>query len=190
MKHITKVLFIAIITILTCSIAQAEENGLIDMFDDAYMQEYGLCDSNGRLYFQSVDWDGSTCYAYLTDMAVYTCEPGNAPQKLCVLPNEPDNFYLIDGTLKDDEIAQLYETVTYIAADRGVVYGYNVYSGGWGIIDDDSIHWNENRLDFSCLFHEDVFYPDRIVRGFMTDQALVINLRTKQFFRRNTAGTD
>lgn len=174
MKRILTVLFAAMIAVLTCGAALADEIGSIDMFDDAYMQEYGLCDSNGRLYFQSVDWDNSTCYAYLTDMAVYVCEPGGAPQKLCTLPSEPENFYLIDGTLKDDEIAQLYETVTYIAAYHGAVYGYNVYSGGWGVIDESGIHWNESRLDFSCLFHEDSFYPDRIVRSFMTDRALIV----------------
>ena len=178
MKRILSVLCAAVIAVLACASALADEPERIDMFDDAYMQEYGLRDSEGRLYFQSMDWDGSTCYAYLTDMAVYTCEPGGAPQKLCTLPSEPENFYLLNGALNDDEIAQLYETVTYIVADRGTLYGYNVYSGGWGVIDASGIHWDENLLDFSCLFQEDDFYPDRVVRSFMTDQALVVLANT------------
>lgn len=153
-------------------LAEAKDN--IDVFDSAYMVEQGLCDSNGRLYFQAEDWDGETCYAYLTDMGVYIYEPNEKIRKLCTLPSEPENFYLIDGKLTDKEIAQLYETVTYIVAYNGNVYGYNVYSGGWGLIDKEGIHWDEVSLDFSCIFHEDSFFPYRIVRSFLDEEMLLV----------------
>lgn len=182
MKRMLTLFFTVLLAVLSCGFALADETDAIDMFDDAYMQEYGLCDSNGRLSLRSVEWDGSTCYAYMTDGAVYLCEPGQAPQKLCALPVAPENFGLTGGTLTADEMAQLDETVTHIAVNGGVVYGYNVYSGGWGVMDENGMHWNENRLDFSCLFREDDSSPDRIVRSFIVDRALVVLAYTQDAY--------
>lgn len=173
MKRMMTLLLAMMMAVLSCGFALAEESGSIDMFDAAYMEEYGLCDSSGiRLYFNDVDWDGTTCYAYLTDRAVYTCQPGEEPQKLCTLPDLPENFHEYEGELSNEQIAQLYETVTYITAYQGTLYGYNVYSGGWGVIDEGGIHWKDNQLNFSCLFHVERFYPDLVLRSFMMDGML------------------
>ena len=153
----------------------AESDGNLDVFDDAFMKEHGLVDANGaRLYIQDMDWDGDTCYAYLTDMGVYTYTPGGEPEKLCTLPPAPENFYARVGGLTDEDLELLHNTVTYISVWDGTLYGYNVYSGRWGAIDGEGVHWRDSRLNFSCLFHEDSFFPDRIANSFMTDDALYV----------------
>ena len=121
-----------------------------------------------------MDWDGDTGHAYLTDMGVYTYTPGGEPEKLCTLPPAPENFYArVDG-LTDEDLELLHNTVTYISVWDGTLYGYNVYSGRWGAIDGEGVHWQDSRLNFSCLFHEDSFFPDRIANSFMTDDALYV----------------
>lgn len=161
--------------LILCTAAAAESDDNLDVFDDQFMQEYGLLDASGlRLYVQDMDWDGDTCYVYMTDMCIYTYTPGGEPEKLCTLPPAPENFYArVDG-LTDEDLEQLYNTVTYISVWDGALYGYNVYSGRWGVIDDEGIHWEESSLNFSRLFHEDSFFPDRIAYSFMTDEALYV----------------
>ncbi len=140
MKRMMSLLLAMMMVVLSCGTVLADSSGSIDMLDDAYIEEYGLCGSDGRLYFQFMDWDGTTCYGYLTDMSVYACPVEGAPQKICTLPDAPENFESYEGNLTEEQIAQLYEIVTYIAAYQGTLYGYNVYSGGWGVIDEGGIH--------------------------------------------------
>lgn len=173
--NLIRTALLCLLLLLCAGGALAESDGNLDVFDDAFMKEHGLVDANGaRLYIQDMDWDGDTCYAYLTDMGVYTYTPGGEPEKLCTLPPAPENFYArVDG-LTDEDLELLHNTVTYISVWDGTLYGYNVYSGRWGAIDGEGIHWQDSRLNFSCLFHEDSFFPDRIANSFMTDDALYV----------------
>lgn len=173
-----------ILLILACVFCTASAENK-DIFTNEFMQENGLYDQTGRFYFQSVDWDSDICYAYLTDMSVYTCTSEGVVSKMCKLPSPPDNFYLIDGELSNDEIAALYETVTYTVPFRGKLFGYNVYSGRWGAIDAQGIHWESIALDFSPLFYEDEFYPARVVRSFMNDRELVLFVNAQDEFDGN-----
>lgn len=167
--------------LLVCGWALAEEEtDNLDVFNKAFMQENGLCDENGqRLYLQDMDWDGDLCYAYLTDWCVYTYTPGGEVQKLCALPEAPEGFFYDPESMSEEETEQLGGTVTYIAAWEGALYGCNVYSGRWGVIDEEGVHWEESRLNFSCLFYEDSFFPDRIVAGFMAEDALYVLADTR-----------
>lgn len=173
--NLIRTALLCLLLLLCAGGALAESDGNLDVFDDAFMKEHGLVDANGvRLYIQDMDWDGDTCYAYLTDMGIYTYTPGGEPEKLCTLPPAPENFYArVDG-LTDEDLELLHNTVTYISVWDGTLYGYNVYSGRWGAIDGEGVHWQDSRLNFSCLFHEDSFFPDRIANSFMTDDALYV----------------
>ena len=173
--NLIRTALLCLLLLLCAGGALAESDGNLYVFDDAFMKEHGLVDANGaRLYIQDMDWDGDTCYAYLTDMGVYTYTPGGEPEKLCTLPPAPENFYArVDG-LTDEDLELLHNTVTYISVWDGTLYGYNVYSGRWGAIDGEGVHWRDSRLNFSCLFHEDSFFPDRIANSFMTDDALYV----------------
>lgn len=172
-----RTLFLLLLTLLflLSTSSMAETSNGIDVFNDRYMKEQNLVDEFGlRLFFQDVAWDGDTCYAYLSDMGIYTYTPGGEPEKLCTLPPAPENFYArVDG-LTDEDLELLHNTVTYISVWDGTLYGYNVYSGRWGAIDGEGVHWRDSRLNFSCLFHEDSFFPDRIANSFMTDDALYV----------------
>ena len=165
---------------LLLMMALAMLNGLalaesdIDVFDDAYMTEQGLFDEDGRFYFQAITWDGDRCYAYLTDMGVYVYEPGKEPERLCSLPDAPENFYSIYESMNETQKEQLDNTVTYIVAGNGSLYGYNVYSGKFGPIDESGIRWEDVKLDFSCMYAEDIFFPDRVVNSFLTDRELIL----------------
>ena len=173
--NLIRTALLCLLLLLCAGGALAESDGNLDVFDDAFMKEHGLVDANGaRLYIQDMDWDGDTCYAYLTDMGVYTYTPGGEPEKLCTLPPAPENFYARVGGLTDEDLELLHNTVTYISVWDGTLYGYNVYSGRWGAIDGEGVHWRDSRLNFSCLFHEDSFFPDRIANSFMTDDALYV----------------
>lgn len=173
--NLIRTALLCLLLLLCAGGALAESDGNLDVFDDAFMKEHGLVDANGvRLYIQDMDWDGDTCYAYLTDMGIYTYTPGGEPEKLCTLPPAPENFYArVDG-LTDEDLELLHNTVTYISVWDGTLYGYNVYSGRWGAIDGEGVHWQDSRLNFSCLFHEDSVFPDRIANSFMTDDALYV----------------
>lgn len=173
--NLIRTALLCLLLLLCAGGALAESDGSLDLFDDAYMKAHGLVDANGaRLYIQDMDWDGDTCYAYLTDMGIYIYTPGGEPEKLCTLPPAPENFYArVDG-LTDEDLELLHNTVTYISVWDGTLYGYNVYSGRWGAIDGEGVHWRDSRLNFSCLFHEDSFFPDRIANSFMTDDALYV----------------
>ena len=173
--NLIRTALLCLLLLLCAGGALAESDGNLDVFDDAFMKEHGLVDATGaRLYIQDMDWDGDTCYAYLTDMGVYTYTPGGEPEKLCTLPPAPENFYARVGGLTDEDLELLHNTVTYISVWDGTLYGYNVYSGRWGAIDGEGVHWRDSRLNFSCLFHEDSFFPDRIANSFMTDDALYV----------------
>lgn len=172
-----RTLFLLLLTLLflLSTSSMAETSNSIDVFNDRYMKEQNLVDEFGlRLFFQDVAWDGDTCYAYLSDMGIYTYTPGGEPEKLCTLPPAPENFYARVDSLTDEDLELLHNTVTYISVWDGTLYGYNVYSGRWGAIDGEGVHWRDSRLNFSCLFHEDSFFPDRIANSFMTDDALYV----------------
>lgn len=163
---------ICIMTLLNCTaFAESEKN--IDVFDDSFKLEHGLTDADGMsLYIKAAEWDGNILYAYMTDNSVYTYEPGGAPKKLCELPPMPEDLYLIYDSMNDADIDRLHSSVTDIAAYNGSLYGLNVYSGKFGIIDGDGVHWNDTELNTQCLFSYDYFFPDTIFRCFLTDKEL------------------
>ena len=84
-ENLLRTALLCLMLLLCAGGALAESDGSLDVFDDAYMKAHGLVDANGvRLYIQDMDWDGDTCYAYLTDMGIYTYTPGGEPEKLCI----------------------------------------------------------------------------------------------------------
>ena len=70
-RNLLRTALLCLLLLLCAGGALAESDGNLDVFDEAYMKEHGLVDENGvRLYIQDMDWDGDTCYAYLTDMGI------------------------------------------------------------------------------------------------------------------------
>ncbi len=168
----------AALLLLTCllcfavlpAFADTAENE--DIFTAAYLSENIA--SQTSLSIQDVAWIGDTCYAYLSDMSVYTWNTSGTLTKLCQLPAAPEGMQGYTVHLSDDDIAQLKETVTYMAGGSDAVYGINVYSGKFGKIDEEGIHWNDVLLDVSCLNPdpEENFFPNRIAECFVDGSTL------------------
>lgn len=168
----------AALLLLTCllcfavlpAFADTAENE--DIFTAAYLSENIA--SQTSLSIQDVAWVGDTCYAYLSDMSVYTWSTSGTLTKLCQLPAAPEGMQGYTVHLSDDEIAQLKETVTYMAGGSDAVYGINVYSGKFGKIDEEGIHWNDVLLDVSCLNPdpEENFFPNRVAECFVDGSTL------------------
>ena len=85
-------LFLALLVICFTP-AFATSDGDEDIFTQDYMRLSGLADQ-GAVASQVVDWDGDTCYAYLSDMSVCTYRTGVGLEKLCTLPPAPEALYL------------------------------------------------------------------------------------------------
>lgn len=49
-----------------------------------------------------------------------------------------------------------------------------VYTGKYGEIDKEGIHWNDVTLDFSCITSGEDQNPNRVVRSFVTDTMLYV----------------
>ncbi len=168
----------AALLLLTCllcfavlpAFADTAENE--DIFTAAYLSENIA--SQTSLSIQDVAWMDDTCYAYLSDMSVYTWNTSGTLTKLCQLPAAPEGMEGYTVHLSDDDIAQLKETVTYMAGGSDAVYGINVYSGKFGKIDEEGIHWNDVLLDVSRLNPdpEENFFPNRIAECFVDGSTL------------------
>lgn len=153
-----------------CSIQTGVAENVI--FDRQFMESMGITESGEARYVQDICFIEDVCYAYLDDMSVYAYDDQGSLKKLCVLPSAPENFYSRVEVLGDEEIEQLNHTVTYIAGGKDGLYGYNVFCGRIGRIDESGIHWREQGLDFQCLNPEGDFFPNRIARSFMSEQRL------------------
>ncbi len=173
MKHKPILLFLlASLLCFSAVSASADTAENEDIFTDAYLSEN--VSSQTSLTIQDVAWIGDTCYAYLSDMSVYTWNTSGTLTKLCQLPAAPEGMQGNAVHLTDDDIAQLKETVTYMAGGSDAVYGINVYSGKFGKIDEEGIHWNDVLLDVSCLNPdpEENFFPNRIAECFVDGSTL------------------
>ncbi len=171
LKH-AALLLLTCLLCFACLSAFADTAGDEDIFTKAYLSEN--ISSQTSLSIQDVAWVGDTCYAYLSDMSVYTWQTDGTLTRLCQLPAAPAAILADAVTLTDEDIAQLKETVTYMAGGKDAVYGINVYSGKFGTIDEEGIHWNDVLLDVSCLNPdpEENFFPNRIADCFVDGSTL------------------
>ncbi len=168
----------AALLLLTCLLCFAVLSAFADTAEDediftaAYLSENIA--SQTSLSIQDVAWMDDTCYAYLSDMSVYTWNTSGTLTKLCQLPAAPEGMQGYTVHLSDDDMTQLKETVTYMAGGSDAVYGINVYSGKFGKIDEEGIHWNDVLLDVSCLNPdpEENFFPNRIAECFVDGSTL------------------
>lgn len=154
------------------SLAESSEtNGNEDIFTADYIISHHLIEGT-TIGLQSIAWSGDVCYAYLSDMSIYTYQTGQDPKKVCMLPEAPASLNYAYVNMDDNDLQQLYNTVTYTVADKSGLYGYNVYTGKFGKIDESGIHWNDILLDVSCLNPYGNFFPNRIAQSILAGQTL------------------
>mgnify|MGYP000879217324 CR=1 FL=1 len=159
-------LILALSGIVPAAFARNEE-----LFTSFHLESSGLA-NQGVKGIQMVDWHGDTCYAYMTDMSVYTHKATEGLKKLCQLPPSP--FQANQSVLVVDQAAmnQLQKTVTHIVAGEHSLYGFNVFNGRLGQIDQAGIHWGDVKLDMKVLNPNDEVFPNPVVRSFITGQRL------------------
>lgn len=128
--------------------------------------------NNGNMWSQDIAYVNGYIYAYLNDMSIVKCDINGNMELLCKLPTPPENLYLQYMNLSKGEYEQLCNTITYIVSDEIRLYGFNVYSGKWGYIDENGIHWQNIYLDTSIIKDQHSFFPKRIVRSSIIDNYL------------------
>ena len=172
-KKLSCILRTVVVTLLLTlpSIAFATSAQNEDAFTQEYMDTTGFTEQ-GIGSVQLVEWAGSTCYVYMSDSSVYTYHTTEGVTKYAQLPPTPKEFERMFVVLGNVNLDDLHNTVTYIATHGDSLYGYNVYSGKFGHIDTEGVHWSDTILDMECLNPEQGFFPNRVAKSYVTNQRL------------------
>lgn len=151
---------------LSTSFAQEASGNADSLVASSYLVQTGTIPSNGVACY------GTHIYLYCNDMAIYIANGDGNIEKLCDTPPVPENAFDMDGDAAKRDA--LNDTVTYIAANGEGVFGYNTFSGKWGKLDSEGIHWKENLLNFDCITPDADEIPLRVTRSFITSQRLYL----------------
>ena len=168
-KHLTMILLACILCLISVY-AFADVTGDEDIFTSAYISTYIQGESSVGI--QNIAWVNDKCYAYLSDMSVYVWSTVEPLQKLCQLPPAPEGMQSSYINLSDTDIAMLKDTITYTVAGSDGLWGFNVFSGKFGNIDSEGLHWSSTTLDFACLNPEENFFPNRVAECFIVNNTL------------------
>ena len=106
------------------------------LFNGTYMRSSGLYDEGIKSLY-TVTYVGDTCYAYLDDESLRFCQADGTLSFFCQLP--------------EVSTTELGDIVTNMATDGSMLYGWNLYSGKAGTIDEKGIHWNDVSLQIDNL---------------------------------------
>ena len=160
MKKRIAALFFAIVLLITClGQATAEENYTkvaddLGLYSQDFMVKYAKADPDETIWAYDMEVTETRAFVYMNNFKLYTSDEIVANiHVLCELTPYPEDWlqHEMDGTLTDEEIEKLYNTVTDIVTRDGKVYGFNSFSGRFGPIDGKGVHWNEVKLDVSPM---------------------------------------
>lgn len=159
MKKIFALICVTVLLIQCFAQAMAEEEykkvaDEIGLYGQDFMVEYAKADPNETIWAYDMEVSNARAFVYMNNYKLYTADEVVANiHVLCELTPYPEDWlqHEMDGTLTDEEIEQLYNTVTDIVTRDGKVYGFNSFSGKFGPIDAQGVHWNEVRLDVSPM---------------------------------------
>lgn len=129
----------ATLLVLSCCVASAEI-----LFDAEYLRTSGLREQ-GIQTIHSISYVDNTFVAYLDDESLRTYQADGSLLLFCKLPEVALNPYIQPTT------NELKDIVTNIATDGTVLYGWNVYSGQFGVIDNNGINWDDVSLQIEHL---------------------------------------
>ncbi len=139
---------------LLCSTGTAEV-----LFDGTYMHSAGLYDEGVKSIY-TVTYVGDTCYAYLDDESLRFCQPDGTLAFFCQLPKA--------------STTEIEDIVTNIATDGSVLYGWNLYSGKIGSVDEAGIHWQDVPLQIHNLHPYGDMEAYRIAGSFVRSHVLYV----------------
>ena len=137
------------------------------LLNRSYMIRSGL-ENEGIKATHSVTVVDNQFYAYLDDETLRVIRDDNEAELFCELPTLP---YGMLSTFSEEE---LDEIVTHIATDGENLYGWDIYTGCFGLIDTAGIHWQKTRLPIDELHPWNDENTLRIVRNYVNDGELYV----------------
>lgn len=154
--------------------AETEFSGDTEAFTQAFMQAAGISEARS-IRVQSLALLDETFFVYLNNMTVYAWKPGDQmPSLHCSLPQPPPEASISFKGLDAQALEKLNNTVSYIAAGDGALWGLNVFSGKVGKISKEGIAWQDTKLDVSRLNPEDDATPRRVTQAFVQEGMLYL----------------
>lgn len=161
----------AVVILLTGTALANAATSSLDVFSPTELAKAGAADTE-IVPSNSIAYGKDRIYCYFDSMEVYA-KGENGIELVCKLPDVPSDAFS-KGIIDAESRELLKDTVTYIVANDTKLYGYNVYSGKYGEIDANGIHWNDATLDFSCITPNEDQNPNRVVKSYITDTMLYV----------------
>lgn len=159
-----------IIHIFFAHSVQADSGRNEDLFTIEHIHDLELAPGIGAI--QCVEWSEETCYVYLDDMSIRILKDKTQLEWFCQLPKLPAGFNQTYVVINQASLEELRNTVTHIAVRGKELMGFNVFSGRYGVIDSEGIHWSPINLDVEGLNPQHEAFPNRIVKSLMTQEQL------------------
>lgn len=145
----------------------------IGLFTPEFMTEYTRLTLEETIWAYDIEVSEDVSYAYMTDYKIYSSKEVCTDIRVyCELTPHPKDWYKHEEecTLTDEEIEQLGNVVTDVVTRDGKAYGFSSYSGRFGPIDGQGVHWNEVTLDVSPIRVEGSEIRCRsLMRSFLSD---------------------
>lgn len=146
-------LFLLVVGLIVPAFALAIESAE----DEAYFFDQAKLPQSEAHFIQSITQIQDDFYVYMDDFIVYRWSPqSNLYEKFCELPVMPDGVkpYLY-ASLSPSEQELVGDTVSYMASDSDVLYGFNRYSGRICVISKDKYEWLDVRLNMASFMDND-----------------------------------
>lgn len=149
MKPRRKLLFFLLMALVFSLSNNNEAKAQASLFTPQFLREEGFAGQD----FQPVQGMAvldDTVYVYTGASQVYSWRDGEGLKHYCDLPRVDADLFYADP---NDEQAQqqINIAVTHIMADEQQLYGLNAFTGRFGRIDTQGIHWQDLVLDASVL---------------------------------------
>lgn len=151
-----------VLLVFSCCATSAEV-----LFNAAFLRTSGLQDEGIRTV-HCITYVGNTCFAYLDDESLRTYQDDGSLLLFCKLPNISLNPYIQPTMLEMKDI------VTNITTDGDILYGWNVYSGQFGIISKTGIEWNDVNLQMKSLHPYGDIETYRIGASYVRNNSLYV----------------
>lgn len=107
-------------------------------------------------------------YAYLDDESIRIVREDYQTDLVCKLPT------IQPGVISAFSEEELDEIVTHVATDGVNLYGWDIYTGCFGLIDEAGIHWQQTHLPVDELHPWNDENTLRVVRNYVDDGKLYV----------------
>ena len=174
--HLLVVICCLLVLCASFSPALAESQGVEELFTENSPSKAAL-DAAGVEWIKNKLFVEDTCYLYTSGEAVYTYTSEAGLTKYCQLPPRPEALDHDPVIVKNINMDELHNMVENLVAGEDGVYGYSLYGGKVGRVDESGIHWSDVKVDFSPLMYNDEeFFSKAINFNVLTGNWLFIDV--------------